>query len=538
MFTTLLRQPDNSVGATEKNEFRFEENAYGECAVKFDYVVEGNSAKVIVYPSGSPVKYLKLRFRGDFSDVTGICGDKFERASMLIPIEWKTILPEYRMPWFFYAKTDDRMACYGVKTGTNCFAYWYLDPKGVTLFLNLTCGSRGTDLKEPLLACEVVELFGERGADAYSVASEFAGMMCDNPVLPKAPVFGVNNWYWAYGNISEESVMRETEYLQELTDGVKNRPCMIIDDGWQLLRPDYNGDYIGAPWVPNKKFGDMDELARKISDSGANPGLWFRPLLTREVALKETILKEEYTTGYNGLILDPSHPVVLEKVEKDARQISGWGYKIIKHDFTTIDTSGFWHHDNDTPIIKSDRQFFDNTKTTATIIKNLYKAIQKGAGESDVIGCNVCGHLSAGIHSMQRIGGDTSGNTFEITRSQGVNAMMRLPTNKKFYLADPDCAAFTQKVNADHNLDFLEMCAITDCTTIASVTPGILNKQQLKRINEIYKLADKGNNGYTIKNFDRTSCPDTFISKDKKDVKHYDWYKHYDGIRSVYAWDE
>lgn len=538
MFTTLLRKPDNAIGATEKSDIRFEENAYGECPVKYDYVVGTNSAKVIVYPSGSPVKYLKLRFRGDFSSVTGVMGDKFERSGVLMPLEWRLILAENRMPWFFYVKSNDYTACYGVKTGADCFAYWFLDPQGITLFLNLTCDSRGTDLKEPLLACEVVELFGEKGEDTYFVASKFASIMCDKPVLPKTPVFGVNNWYWAYGNISKDIVLSEANYLKELVDGVKNKPCLVIDDGWQYNRPDMPCG-VGGPWEANKLFTDMGELADKITEKGINAGLWFRPLLTTEKTGTGTVLKEEFTPGFGGYILDPSHPEVIEKVYNDAKKIRDWGYSIIKHDFTSIDATGNWNHAfSETPMVQPDRKFFDNTKTTATILKNLYKTIQQGVGDADVIGCNVYGHLSAGIHSMQRVGGDTSGKAFEITRSQGINSMMRLPTNNKFYLIDPDCAAFTKKVDFETNLNFLEMCALTDCTTIASVTPGILSDEQIKRVNKVFKIADKGGSGYVIKNFDKTNCPDCIISVDKTKEKSYNWYKYYDGVRSVYSWDE
>jgi alpha-galactosidase len=536
-FTSILRTPDRVYGATENSSIRFEEEFSSECPVKYDYIVSSNSAKVIVYPSGSPVKYLKFRFRGDFSKVTGVLGDKFERASMLMPIEWKLLLPENRMPWFFYVKNEKRMACYGVKTGADCFAYWYLDPKGISLVLNLNTDTRGVDLKEPLLACEVVELLGGDGEDAYSVASRFASVMCDNPVLPKTPMFGGNNWYWAYGDINRDIVLKDADYIKECTDGVKNRPCMVIDDGWQYNRPKMPCG-VGGPWEANALFGDMSEVADRISERGLNPGLWFRPLLTTEEFCSEMVLKEEFTPGFGGYILDPSHPAVIEKIYNDAKKIRDWGYTIIKHDFTTIDMSGNWNQQIDTPIIQPNRKMFDNTKTAATIIKNIYKAIQSGAGDGDVIGCNVYGHLSAGIHSMQRVGGDTSGKTFEITRAQGINSMMRLPLNNKFFLNDPDCPAFTRKVDTKTNLDFLEMCALTDCTTIASITPGILNEKEMKRINEIFKMADKGNNGYIIKDFDKTNCPDTIISADKKDQRHYDWYSALDGIRSVYSWDE
>ena len=67
-FVDIFRQPDSSAGATDASPFRFEEKENGpRNDVKFTYEVGENSAKVIVYPSGSPVRYLKLRFRGDLS---------------------------------------------------------------------------------------------------------------------------------------------------------------------------------------------------------------------------------------------------------------------------------------------------------------------------------------------------------------------------------------------------------------------------------------------------------------------------------------
>ncbi len=538
MFTSILRQPDSVTGTTESKVYRFEETP-GFCNVNYDYIVEANSAKVTIYPSEEPVKYLKFRFRGDFSLTDKILGDDWARCSYIHPIVWKSLLPERALPWFCYVIADGKMKCYGVKTGADCFASWYVDSKGLTLFLDLSNGSGGTNLKEPLLACELVELDGKDGESSFDTASKFARIMCDNPILPKQPIFGVNNWYWAYGNISAEIVLQETDYLMKMAKGTKHRPYMIIDDGWQKHRV-YTGngsEYIGGEWSPNDKFGDMKELADKIHAKGAKAGLWFRPLLTIEDLPEECVL----TNDAKGKILDPSHPEVLKKVEEDARRICSWGYELIKHDFTQMDMFGSYTDSNDINdnpnLYSKKREFFDKTKTNATIIKNLYKAIQRGAGEADVIGCNVFGHLSAGIHSINRVGADVSGQSFEITRCDGVNSMMRLPLNKAFYIADPDCASFTQMVDADLNLDFLEMCAITGTTTLASVVPDILTDEQLQRINDIFKIIDENKRDYGIKNFDKTSCPDTFIDSDGTQ-KSFDWYKGYDGVRVKFDWIE
>ena len=534
-FVSVLRNPDNAFGAVETTDFRFEEAACAACDVEYEYKIENNTAKVIVYPSKAPVKYLKLRFRGDMPNISKVYGDQWERCNGDgYPLEWRSVMPHRALAWFCYVKMGDRLACYGVKTGPDCFAFWQVDTHGITLFLNLCSARGGTDLKAPLTACEVVELVGDEGEDEYKVAKHFAKMMCDSPVLPKEPVFGVNNWYWAYGKISRESVLEETDYLMQMCHGTKHRPYMIIDDGWQFNRTYGKNTYIGGPWIASDKFGSMEETAAQIHDKGAKAGIWFRPLLT----LGD--IPEEATLGYDfgGLILDPTHPYTLERVQNDSANLSRMGYDLIKHDFTTYDMLGdcIFTRRNTVNLCKSDRKFYDKSITTATAIKNLYSTIQKGAGIIDIIGCNTVSHLTAGIHSIYRTGGDISGRSFEWTARNGVNAMMRLPLNDSFYRVDPDCAAFTEKVEASLNLDFLEMCAITGVTTLASVTPGILTDEEMKRINEIYHIADKNICRYGIKNYGGNACPDTFVSSDGANERNFNWGRTYDGSRTNIDW--
>lgn len=355
----------------------------------------------------------------------------------------------------------------------------------------------------------------------------FASRMCVQPILPKTPVFGVNNWYWAYGNISQESVLRETEYLCQMTEGTIHRPYMIIDDGWQLNRTYGLGAYIGGPWMPNDRFPDMYKLTSSIHERGVNTGIWFRPLLTLGRIPEEAKL----ANSAGGQIMDPSHPYTLDRVRKDAATIAGMGFDLIKHDFTTVDIfgSGLFEREHGVFFCKEDRCFYNQTKTTAMIVKELYCAIQEGVGQSLILGCNVIGHLSAGIHALQRVGDDTSGRSFEWTVRNAVNSMMRLPQNGKFFMIDPDCAAFTEKVSADRNLDFLEMCAFTGVTTLASVVPGILTSAQMKRIRSIYHMADQGGCGLNIENFDKTALPECFVSDDGVIRRIFNWESEYYG---------
>lgn len=530
-FPSLLRQPDSALGSTDASPFRFEED--GRCDVQYSYEVYPDHAAVRVYPSGSPVRLLKLRFRADLSFAESVMGDEWERSSGdSAPIEWRSVTAQRRLPWYCVIRGDGRTACYGVKTGADCFAYWQVDTHGISLVMNLMSASQGTDLREPLLACEIVERVGEEGEDSFAAVSAFCAQMCEHPVLPREPIFGVNNWYWAYGRISHESVMTETDYLLEMTEGCSHRPFMILDDGWQMNRTYGGNNYIGGPWIPNERFGDITRTVAAIREKGAKPGIWFRPLLT----LGEIPDDALYRKDAGGQIMDPSHPYTLERVERDAGRIRSWGFELIKHDFTSMDLIGgsMQARSHGPTIIGSGLKFHDRTRTTATIIKELYRAIQRGAGAADVIGCNVIGHLSAGIHSAQRVGGDTSGRSFEWTVRNGVNSMMRLPQNGRFFLIDPDCAAFTEQVNAKLNLDFLEMCAVTGVTTLASVTPGILRPEEMRRIRDIYRIADSGSMHLGIVNYEKTAQPEFF--SDSADKYSYDWSAAYDGSRSQLSW--
>ena len=536
-FVSVLRQPDTDFGATEATPMRFEE-AMTKCNdVKYDYVVKDGVARVTVYPSGSPVKYLKLRFRGDLSFVDKVYGDTWERSGGDGTLEWHSVSRQRLMPWFCYLRGEGRTMCYGVKTGADSFAGWIVDTHGITLFINLTNGCGGTDLREPIVACELVELCGEEGEDSYRVAKRFSRMLCDKPKLPREPIFGVNNWYWAYGKISRESVMHETDYLMKMCEGTSHRPYMIIDDGWQLCRTYDEGAYIGGPWLPNDRFGDMREVADAIHKKGAKAGIWFRPLLTLGDVPEDAKLEKFSLQG--GVILDPSHPYTLERVKNDARTLRDWGFDLIKHDFTTMDLCGhgaLTAHRCAYEIFKKTMPLYDKTRTNATILKDLYKAIQDGAGDADVIACNAVGHLAAGIHSIYRTGNDTSGRSVEWTLRYGLNTVMRLPLNDALYRSDPDCAAFTDTVDPTLNLDFLEMCALTGMTTLASVTPDILSCADMRRINKIFRMADEDTQRFGIKNYDKTSDPYLFASEDGKEVREFDWNRAYDGTRVVLTW--
>ncbi len=530
-FINLLREPDSVLFQYEDSDIRFEEaDGKEEQNSKIEYKVTDGYASVVLYPYERPVKRIKLRFRGDMSDVILVMGDAY--IGGIGEINWSGLTPERKMPWYFQAYDGEKLNCFGVKTQPNAFCYFECDPCGITLWIDVRNGGGGVRLKEPLECIKVVCREGSEAEAPFNSARAFCRQMCDNTVLPKEPVFGVNDWYWAYGKVTRDIVRQELRELMELSVDAKCKPYLMIDDGWQKYHyiSKTHGGYNGGPWdTPTESFGSMAETANEIHEKGAKAGIWFRPLRTCVQVPSE--FEVPYRRENAGIGLDPSHPGVLEMVAKDTAMIRGWGYDLIKYDFTTFDTLGIRVGDD------WEGHFFDRSITNCQMLKKLYKTVQNSADGAVILGCGTVSHLAAGIHEVQRTGTDTSGRLFEITRKNGGEAMMRLPQNGTFYAVDPDCAAFTPRVDAKANLDFMEMCAITGCVTLASITPGILKAEEINRIRKIFKIASEGGKGAIPKDWIGHSTPSVFETTDGGKFI-MDWYSIYDGVRDFYTWTD
>ena len=218
-FIDILRAPDGIKIMTEETPFRFEEGEVNPTKVKLDFVVKNNALNVIIEPTQEKIKWIRLRWRGDFSKVRSVWHDGFERSDNIYFTEmtWSAPRAQEMMPWNFVAVTTNNVAHgYGVKTGTNSFAYFQCDRSGITLWLDLRNGPDGFSPAEPFVATEIVCRKGVEGESAYLAAQKLCKLMCDKPNLPKEPVFGFNNWYWAYGKTNQEEVINEAKFLGNL----------------------------------------------------------------------------------------------------------------------------------------------------------------------------------------------------------------------------------------------------------------------------------------------------------------------------------
>lgn len=385
----------------------------------------------------SKVKWIKLRWNNlSWDKNVRFLGDAWERGYG--DMEWKGMNPNRFMPWYFCAKSEAKSVCYGVKVRPSAMCFWQVDSLGMTLFLDVRCGGSGVNLKGRVIKLADVIACEMRDCTSFEAMQEFCGQMCEDPILPKYPVYGSNNWYYAYGKSSESEILADCDYILNLTKDIENKPYMVIDDCWQEHHR--LNEYNGGPWTKgNEKFPDMKALADKLVQKGVRPGIWVRLLLN-----EDENIKNEWRLSHNNCI-DPTNPEALNYIKEDIKRICNWGYTLIKHDFSTFDLFGKWGFQM-SPLVTDDGwHFYDDSLTSAEVVKLLYKAIldasvEASNGETLILGCNTIGHLGAGYMHINRTGDDTSGVDWERTRFMGVNTLaFRLPQHGKFYEIDADC---------------------------------------------------------------------------------------------------
>ncbi len=457
----------------------------------------------------TPISWVILRFPGAFPSGTLFYGDEWERGYGAL--QWSTIRPERRLPWYFAAyNANTRTFCgYGVKVRPHAMCVWQVDGEGISLYLDVRSGPNGVRLGARTLRMAEVVYKETADTEAYSAMTDFCRTLCPDPLLPAKPVYGFNNWYYAYGNSSREGILADVRLLADVTSGLENRPYMVIDDGWQI-----NSDE--GSWVDGKpNYGDMGQLAADMAAGGVIPGIWVR-LLTDTCKT----LPEDWRRGPS---LDPSVPGVLEHVKTQIRRFYDWGFRLIKHDFSSIDMCGFWG--KDMKFFATGMPFADQTVTTAEVVLHLYEAIREAAQDAIVIGCNTFPHLLAGLAELNRTGDDTSGVDWNRTRRMGVNTLaFRMPQNRTFYMSDADCVGIRPNSAEPWalNKEWLRLLARSGSPLFVSCDPKAATPEVRAALTEAFRInAAQTDEAEPLDWLDNT-CPANW--KINGQTEHFHWY--------------
>ena len=445
-------------------------------------VVNGNELEVYLTAVNDRVKFIEFEWNFESSNDIYVLGDSWERS--YADLEFKKLVDNDRtMPWYFIATDKKTSFCFGVKTQPNSFVRFNYTKDGIKALVDCRNGSCGVHLDGRKLCLATFVYKEYDSADIFECLHDYCKTLCPNPILPKEIIYGGNNWYYAYGESCYDDIVRDAKVQAELAKGIENKPFEVVDDCWQV-------NSCEGPWIANEKFADMKKLADDIRSAGARPGVWVRFLHNRDSSITD-----EMKTCKDGKVkyLDPTHPFVKSLIKSDIERIKGWGYELIKHDFTTFDLFGGWGRELDTSIEKSGEwYFYDRSKTNAEIVLDLYRLIKETAGDIYIIGCNTISHLCAGLVEINRIGNDTSGREWSPTKLNGVNTLaFRLAQNEAFYMCDADCVGILEdKIPWEKNKQWLHLLSYSNTPLFVSCSDKLTDEQK-RDLSEAYNVFHK-----------------------------------------------
>ena len=492
-------------------DIKCETDFSSDACVRFE-VLSDRVEAYLRAPEGRPM-VVRLRWNVRIDRDVRILGDAWERSYG--DLGFMGLSTERHLPWYFAVSHDGGTDCVGVAVRPNAFVSWYADSRGVSAICDVRCGTKGVALgdRELHIATFMSREYPSDTDNTFEALSDFCSLMSPDPLLPKEAVYGGNNWYYAYGNSSFEDIVSDAAFQASLTEGLANRPFMVIDDGWTPIR-------ISGPWIPNEKFRDMKKLADAIKSHNVRPGVWIRPLNDADEAIAPA------SRFPHSPYLDPSRPEVIEHIKGVVRRIVlDWGFELIKHDYTAFDVFGAWGFERGKYFTDGDWTFSDGTRTSAEIYKDLNRAILEATeGRAYIIACNCVSHLVAGYCHINRIGDDTSGLVYDRTRRMGVNTLaFRLVQNGRFYMTDADCAGFVKgMIPFEANKIWVDLIAKSATPFFISAPSGSFEGEELAFIKECYRLGSEQKNRMKPLDWKYNAIPELW--EIDGEVCEYDWF--------------
>ena len=522
---TVQRQPSYARVQTEDGQHlirrRSRDNYWRHKDVSVQTVLKDGELKIYLSSTATPVLQVQLRWQQRIPEDRRFLGDHWERSYG--DMAWTSMFPDKPMPWYFLTFDGAQIYGHGVRTGAGAFCHWYVDPFGVSLVMDVRSGGVGVELGGRVLnVATVIEYSPKAGETLYENACNFVARLCDKPLMPPQPLYGASNSYYAYSHSStQDQILADSKSLADLAENKINRPFSVIDMGWENPRNGHLSNWRAG----NERFPDMGNLANKIKKLNTRPGIWYRPLLSHEGVPEHWILtgRDDFT-GQGKCILDPTVPEVQKQIEDDVKLMTvKWGYELIKYDATTRDILGRWGKSMSDGVTDEGWQFSDKSRTNAEVLINLYRLINKAAGKALLMGCNTVGHLCAGYVHVQRIGDNTSGRDWNITRKMGVNSLaFRALQHGAFFAVDADCVGLTNQIPWKMNQQWMELLAASGTSLFVSADVNYIKDKQKTALRLAYDRASKPQTLIQPLDWMNNSCPTRW--KSGEEFLEFNWW--------------
>jgi alpha-galactosidase len=192
-YVDILRPPDLAIAFLEGGPFPLarEGRRWNGAGISVQTEPAAGGMPIRIEAPEAPLLRLHLRWRAAVPERWRILNDQWERSYG--DLEWRGVVGERILPWYFLAFDGRATHGYGVATGASCFAFWQADPAGISLWLDLRNGGSAVRLGPRTLEAAVVRV--RRGAadeSAFRSAQRFCRQLCSQPRLPSGPVYGGN----------------------------------------------------------------------------------------------------------------------------------------------------------------------------------------------------------------------------------------------------------------------------------------------------------------------------------------------------------
>jgi len=172
----------------------------------------GHSLIAEIQSPGVKLSSVTLSWKIPASANSVIMNDHWERTYG--DVSWHKSQETELLPWYFMERSGSETNGFGVKTGTDSFCSWQVGKDLLSLTMDTRSGGNGVQLGDrKLKAAEIVTLKSNPGESPFQTTRRFTKVMCDKVRMPKQPVYGINDWYFTYGNNSEKLILEHTRMM-------------------------------------------------------------------------------------------------------------------------------------------------------------------------------------------------------------------------------------------------------------------------------------------------------------------------------------
>ncbi|NQT83038.1 NPCBM/NEW2 domain-containing protein [bacterium] len=252
-------------------------------------------------------------------------------------------------------------------------------------------------------------------------------------------IAGYCSWYFYYTKVSEEDMLKETDWMAEHMKPY-GLEYILMDDGWQT-----------DVWTkPNEKFPHgLKWLNDHIHQKGLKAALWLTPFaLSSEAILKEHpdwFVKDangKYVSTFKGkYCIDPTHPEVLGYLREMARTFKEWDYDYLKLDGLPAAEANFAKHRE---------RLHEPGASPAEAFRRGLQAIRDVFGWEKILnGCWGTPTDAFGIVNASRIGGDVGGPGWDGVLGNTRQMCRWMYVHNIAWVNDPDCSCVRPPLTPD-----------------------------------------------------------------------------------------